>query len=84
MLTGCHLDRHKLKQEVLVQSPNSTRNERFSPAKFYADKNSSSPSFIVWKLLLFNAHQCTLLGLDIDFEPALVQRFVAVTVPESH
>lgn len=67
-----------------MQSPNSTMNERFPPAKFYADRNLPSPSFIVWKLPLFNAHQCTLLGLYIDFEPALVQRFVAVTVPESH
>lgn len=45
--------------------------ERFPRCKAMCREHPASHRSIVWKLLLFNAHQCTLLGLQHGFRGCL-------------
>lgn len=61
--------------------------EQFTPCKAMCGQHSASHSPIVWKLLLFNAHQCILLRLQHGFQACLSPGICgcnSARVPSSH
>lgn len=81
----CHVDRQKLKQSL--DTVFQFHQEWFPPCKAMCGQHSASHSPIVWKPLLFNAHQCILLELQHGFQACLSPGICgcnSARVPSSH